>query len=84
MEQRAPIDFILSQPLSETFTVGGIAETVLAAHVQANAGLQNVLGGDPVGAWILKAMDHVYVGGEQGGVQYQAQFVRDPEWAEVE
>lgn len=80
MNQRAPIDFVLSQPLSETLTVGGLAESVMAAHVQALAGLRSVLGGDAEAAWSLKAMDHTHVPNQ--GVQYVAQFVRNPEYDE--
>lgn len=77
MQQRAPIDFVLSQPLSETLTVTGRAESVMAAHVMALAGLRGVLGGDFESAWSLKAMDHVWV---ENGVEFQAQFVRNPEF----
>lgn len=78
MQQRAPIDYVLAQPLSETLIVQGRAENVMAAHVMAQAGLTSVLGGDPVGAWTLKAMDHQLVPGT--GVDFQAQFVRNPEY----
>lgn len=82
MEARASIDFVLSQPLSETLKVGGLAETMMAAHVQAQAGLTGVLGGDAVEAWSLKAMDHTYVlrGDGSRAVEYVAQFVRNPEF----
>lgn len=81
MNQRAPVDFMLSQPLSETLTVAGQAENMMAAHVQAVSGLNLVLGGDNPDAWQLKAMDHVYAQDEQGNpaVQYTAQFVRTPD-----
>lgn len=82
MNQRAPIDFVLSQPLSETLTVTGLAETMMAAHVQAQAGLTGVLGGDAVEAWSLKAMDHLHVlrGDGTRAVEYTAQFVRNPDF----
>lgn len=81
-QQRAPIDYVLAQPLSETLTVGGLAETMMAAHVHAQAGLAGVLGGDAPEAWALKAMDHVHVLRADGSraVEYQAQFVRNPEY----
>lgn len=78
MEQRAPVDFVLSQPLSETLQVGGKAESVMAAHVMAHAGLLAVLGGDAVEAWSLKAMDHGHIPGV--GVEFRAQFVRNPDY----
>ena len=82
MQQRAPIDFVLAQPLSETLAVGGLAESMMAAHVQAQAGLTGVLGGDAVEAWTLKTMDHVHVlrGDGSRAVEYVAQFVRNPEF----
>jgi hypothetical protein len=70
------MDYVLAQPLSETLMVAGRAESIMAAHVMAQAGLTQVLGGDAVEAWSLKAMDHVWA---ENGVEFQAQFVRNPE-----
>ena len=78
MQQRAPVDYVLGQPLSETFTAQGLAESVMAAHVMAQNGLEQVLGGDAVEAWSLKAMDHVL--SPNKGVEFTAQFVRNPEY----
>ena len=50
----------------------------MAAHVMAQNGLEQVLGGDAVEAWSLKAMDHVL--SPNKGVEFTAQFVRNPEY----
>ena len=76
MNQRAPVDFLLSQPLSETLTVAGRASDMMSAHVMAQAGLAEVLGGDDAEAWSLKAMDHSHTG--DASVDFVAQFVRTP------
>lgn len=81
MNQRAPIDYVLAQPLSETLTIQGRAESVLAAHIMAANGLSDVLGGDSAAAWSLKAMDHTHAGFEPA-VDFVAQFVRNPEFEE--
>lgn len=81
----AAIEQIMAAKRLEMFTVGGIAETVLAADVMAWNALENVLGGDPVGAWALKGMSHTYVqlqpdenGAPRSGVEFKAEFYRNP------
>lgn len=76
------VDQLLAARRMETFTVGGVAETVLAADIMAWNALEKVLGGDPVAAWALKAMAHTYVALAEGdpATQFEASFVRNPDF----
>lgn len=64
-------------PTKETFTVGGEAPNVLDADEQAWRALESCLGRDPVKAWRLSEMNHVYR--ERGQIEWAAEFVRDPD-----
>jgi hypothetical protein len=76
-----PFDMVLSQPLAETFQAGGVAPNILAAHNLAWDALNSMLGGDPAEAWALKGMQHTYYPNPTTpGVQFIAEFVRDPEF----
>lgn len=73
------IEKILAAPLAETFTVGGVAPNVLAAHNMAWDGLTASLGGDPIAAWTLKAMQHA-MSTNPRGVAFTAEFARNPHY----
>ena len=76
-------DQILAQRKLETFTVDGTAPNVVLADQQAWAALESVLGTDPIEAWLLKAMQHVFIGDEARGstasIAFKAEFVRTPD-----
>ena len=72
---------ILSMPLIETFQCGGLAPNILASHNLAWDALTGVLAGDPIEAWSLKVMTHSWVShADAPAVQFNAEFVRDPEY----
>lgn len=83
----ANTDQILRNRRLETFTVEGAAPNVLLADSMSWAGLESVLGGDPVAKWSLKVMLHEYVPAENGPdgkpcVKFHAEFARVPDEAE--
>ena len=75
------VEQILAAKRLETFTVGGVAETIMHADVMAWNALESVLGADVVAAWRLKAMTHTYVTMNEGApaTQFSAEFVRIPD-----
>ena len=76
-----PFDMVLAQPLAETFKCGGNAIDVGSAHNMAWNALTSSLGADPIEAWTLKVMEHVYDPNPAApGVQFIAEFVRNPEY----
>ena len=79
------VEAILAAKRHESFKVGGVAESVLAADIMAWNALEGVLGGDPVEAWALKVMEHAYVTMSEGApaTQFSAEFVRNPEYGEA-
>ena len=69
--------------MNETFDCEGATPDVLAAHNLAWQALTNVLGDDPIAAWSLKVMQHVYVPegpGQRSCVKFHAQFSRNAEF----
>ncbi len=64
----------------ETFSVKGKAAHVLAANAKAWSALEACLGVDPVAAWSLKVMQHAYDPTANPGVEFLAEFVRDPDY----
>lgn len=81
------IDQALSMRRLETFTVEGMAENVLRADEMAWAGLESILGADPVAKWALKVMLHDLVPWEttqngRNAVKFHAEFVRTPDESE--
>lgn len=82
------INEILSKPLAETFTAQGIAPNIQGAHAMAWEALEvaRVARGphmaDPVEAWQLKAIQHVW-STDPLGVAFTAEFARNPNHEEV-
>lgn len=75
------VEMLMAAKRLETFTAAGIARDVLAADMMAWNALEGVLGADLVGAWSLKVMSHKYaVIGDEPCVEFQAEFVRNPEY----
>ncbi len=75
------VELLMAAKRLETFTAQGIARDVLAADMMAWNALEGVLGADHIGAWALKGMAHKYaVIGESPCVEFQAEFVRNPEY----
>jgi hypothetical protein len=60
--------------LVEILHVTGTAESVMAAHVMAYAGIRQVLGGDNEESWALARMTHAMKPGV--GVEFAAEFHR--------
>lgn len=79
------VEQLLATKRLETFTVSGNAPNVLMADQMSWQALENILGGDPVEAWALKAMQHTYAGvGDESdpkpATSFQAEFVRNPDY----
>ena len=70
------VEAILSQPKLETLKVEGTTANVVLADQLAWSALREVLGPDPIEAWVLKGMQHVY---DNGAVVFVAEFVRKPD-----
>ena len=84
------IEQVLAMPLYEKFIAGGKAPNIVSAHNMSWDALTTACGGqgeydtgDPVGAWALKGITHSY-DPATGGVEFQAEFVRDPNYEVVE
>ena len=77
-----PFDMVLSQPLAETFGAQGFAPNIASAHDMAWSALTTALGNDTADlpAWSLKVMRHGYSPEGQGGVNFSAEFARNPEF----
>lgn len=78
----ASIMQVLSQPMFETFQVNGNARDVLDANRMAWAGLEGLLGNDPVERWALKSMQHTYNPDGPDGracTTFSAEFARAPD-----
>lgn len=76
---------ILSSPKVESLIVTGTAPDVVKADGMAWGGLESVLGGDPVGHWALKSIEHTVGQMEDGSfaVAFKADFYRKPDEEEV-
>lgn len=67
----------------ETLSVSAFAADVVSADAVAWASLERVLGIDPVAAWSLRAIQHVYDEETHPGllgVSFLAEFSRDTEY----
>jgi hypothetical protein len=85
MNMNGNTEQVLRMRRLETFTVEGAAPNVLLADSMAWAGLESILGGDPVAKWALKVMQHDFVPAENSPmgdapcVKFHAEFARTPD-----
>lgn len=78
------VEQILRAKRLESFTVEGASPNVVLADSMAWAGLESVLGTDPVERWAIKVMQHDYVPAENGPdgkpcVKFHCEFIRMPD-----